>query len=116
MKKLISIISALLIAGTATAGTYQAATIRNQVEYPTRVINAFVGACTESMAESFIPDFGVEFSTEISEKACSCIMDEFRADFTLEEFTNGGVKLAQLMSAQYAAYCKSALFTASKDS
>ena len=95
---MISIISALLIAGTATAGTYQAATIRNQVEYPTRVINAFVGACTDTMAQSLIPEYGVDFAQEISEKACSCIMDEFRADFTLEEFTNGGVKLAELMS------------------
>ena len=115
MKRIISIISALLVAGTATAGTYQAATIRNQVEYPTRVINAFVDACSKSMAESLIPEYGVEFATDISEKACSCIMDEFRADFTLEEFTNGGVKLAELMSPQYAAYCQSTLFTASKE-
>ena len=115
MKRIISIISALLVAGTATAGTYQAATIRNQVEYPTRVINAFVDACSKSMAESLIPEYGVEFATDISEKACSCIMDEFRADFTLEEFTNGGVKLAEIMSPQYAAYCQSTLFTANKE-
>jgi len=116
MKRIISIISALLIAGTATAGTYQAATIRNQVEYPTRVINAFVKACSTTMANELSLEYGIEFATEISEKSCSCIMDEFRADFTLEEFTNGGVKLAELMSAQYAAYCQSTLFTASKES
>lgn len=115
MKRMISIISALLIAGTATAGTYQAATIRNQVEYPTRVINAFVGACTDSMAQELIPEYDLDFALEVSEKACSCIMDEFRADFTLEEFTKGGVKLAKLMSAQYAAYCRATLSTASKD-
>ena len=115
MKRIISIISALLIAGTATAGTYQAATIRNQVEYPTRVINAFVKACSTTMANELSLEYGIEFATEISEKSCSCIMDEFRADFTLEEFTNGGVKLAQLMSGQYAAYCKSILSTTSLD-
>jgi len=83
---------------------YTQATIRNKLDYPAKVIVAFVDSCATNMMQ-YMPIHPNQ-SRPIALTMCSCFIDQFRSDFTIEQFTKGGAKLAQMMSNQYGEVCK----------
>lgn len=90
-----------------SAGGYQTATIRNHVEYKSIVVFSFVKSCSSTMlAETFYNDQTFQV---ITEAVCSCMMDEFRQDFNMDEFKAGGVRLARMMASQYTEACRESI-------
>lgn len=82
----------------------EVATIKNKLDYPAKVIVAFVDSCATNMMQ-YMPVHPSQ-SRPIALTMCSCFMDQFRSDFTIKQFTKGGSKLAKMMSAQYGEVCK----------
>lgn len=82
----------------------EVATIKNELDYPAKVIVAFVDSCATNMMQ-YMPVHPSQ-SRPIALTMCSCFMDQFRSDFSIEQFTKGGSKLATMMSAQYGEVCK----------
>ena len=79
-------------------------TIKLKFEYPTEMVFGFVTSCTNNIA----PRMGLypQQAFPIALKMCSCIMDQFRGDFTRDAFVKGGKKLAISMAPQYSEVCK----------
>ena len=77
----------------------EVATIKNKLDYPAKVIVAFVDSCATNMMQ-YMPVHPSQ-SRPIALTMCSCFMDQFRSDFTVKQFIKGGSRLAQMMSAQY---------------
>ena len=78
--------------------------IKNKLDYPAKVIVAFVDSCATNMMQ-YMPVHPSQ-SRPIALTMCSCFMDQFRSDFDIKQFTKGGSKLAQAMSEEYGEVCK----------
>ena len=78
--------------------------VRNKLDYPAKVIVAFVDSCATNMMQ-YMPVHPSQ-SRPIALTMCSCFIDQFRSDFDIKQFTKGGSKLAQAMSEEYGEVCK----------
>jgi hypothetical protein len=77
---------------------------RNKLDYPAKVIVAFVDSCATNMMQ-YMPVHPSQ-SRPIALTMCSCFIDQFRSDFDIKQFTKGGSKLAKAMSEEYGEVCK----------
>jgi len=80
------------------------ASIKNKLDYPAKVIVAFVDSCATKMMQ-YMPVHPSQ-SRPIALTMCSCFIDQFRSDFNIKQFTKGGSKLAKAMSQEYGEVCK----------
>ena len=78
--------------------------LRNKLDYPAKVIVAFVDSCATNMMQ-YMPVHPSQ-SRPIALTMCSCFIDQFRSDFDIKQFTKGGSKLAKAMSEEYGEVCK----------
>ena len=87
---------------------YTQSSIKNSFEYSADLIFSFTDRCSMSMMQH-MPMHPMQ-ARPITVKLCSCLMDQFRADFSAEAFRRGGVNLAKAMSPQYTEICKALAF------
>lgn len=78
--------------------------IKNKIEFPTYHLIKFVESCTSN----FIQSSGMPNrfqAKEIGLAMCSCIMDEFRGDFSHDQMINSGPKIMKMMAPKYSMAC-----------
>lgn len=78
--------------------------VRKDVEYPTFHLVKFVESCTMN----FIQSSGMQNpyqAKEIGLQMCSCLMDEFRSDFSHQQMVSSGAQIMKKMSSQYSMKC-----------
>jgi hypothetical protein len=77
---------------------------KNKIEFPTYHLIKFVESCTFN----FIKSSGMANrfqAKEVGLSMCSCIMDEFRGDFSHDQMIKSGPKIMKMMAPKYSMAC-----------
>lgn len=77
---------------------------KNLVEYQSIVVYRFIDSCVKTFVTN--APMNPNQSMPVAITMCSCIMDQFRKDFSFAEFKKGGSKLPKLMGGEYSQTCQ----------
>jgi hypothetical protein len=80
------------------------ATGKRLIEYQSVVVYRFIDSCVKTFVGN-VP-MNPRDSMPVAVTMCSCIMDQFRKDFSFAEFKKGGQKLPKLMGGEYSQICQ----------